>query len=174
MISFIKFIRDLLGIPPGERTALEETIRSGIKLIKSNSFETEMEESEAAPTTTSFVEDEIKKYKKLDDERTIKEKARDVLKSTEKLISEVFQPVYEALSNISKPLAEKVRHMDFLINRETTARTNLSSPFVRKYRMLTKEQKRYLSCLITTTQKMQKIFLIVNSLLLESKVKLRG
>lgn len=146
--NFIKFIRDLLGIPVGERTALEETIRSGIKLIKSNSFEIEMEESEAAPTTTSFVEDEIKKYKKLDDERTIKEKARDVLKSTEKLISEVFQPVYEALSNISKPLAEKVRHMDFLINRETTARTNLSSPFVRKYRMLTKEQTEEISFLL--------------------------
>lgn len=146
--SFIKFIRDLLGIPVGERTALEETIRSGIKLIKSNSFEIEMEESEAAPAATSFVEDEIKKYKKLDDERTIKEKARDVLKSTEKLISEVFQPIYEALSNISKPLAEKVRHMDFLINRETTARTNLSSPFVRKYRMLTKEQTEEISFLL--------------------------
>lgn len=146
--SFIKFIRDLLGIPVGERTALEETIRSGIKLIKSNSFEIEMEESEAAPTATSFVEDQIKKYKKLDDERTIKEKARDVLKSTEKLISEVFQPIYEALSNISKPLAEKVRHMDFLINGETTARTNLSSPFVRKYRMLTKEQTEEISFLL--------------------------
>ena len=145
--NFIKFIRDLLGIPVGERTALEETIRSGIKLIKSNSFEIEMEESEAAPATTS-VEDEIKKYKKLDDERTIKEKARDVLKSTEKLISEVFQPIYEALSNISKPLAEKVRHMDFLINGETTARTNLSSPFVRKYRMLTKEQTEEISFLL--------------------------
>ena len=70
------------------------------------------------------------------------------MKSTEKLISEVFQPVYEALSNISKPLAEKVRHMDFLINRETTARTNLSSPFVRKYRMLTKEQTEEISFLL--------------------------
>lgn len=148
--SFWKFISDLLGIARGERTALEEVIKSGIKLIKSNAYEVEFSDdiSEAAPTTTSFVEDEIRRYKKLDDERTIKEKARDVLKSTEKLISEVFQPVYEALSNISKPLAEKVRHMDFLINRETTARTNLSSPFVRKYRMLTKEQTEEISFLL--------------------------
>ena len=34
--SFWKFISDLLGIARGERTALEEVIKSGIKLIKAN------------------------------------------------------------------------------------------------------------------------------------------
>ena len=144
--SFIKVIRELLNIPPGQLTALEEAIRTTFRIAELDYTTESYGEESAAPSAT--IASEMDRYKKLDTEKTFKDKATDFAKGTEKIVSQVLQSTYEALHTVSVKLAEKVRVMDFLINKDIKERTDIATPFLRKYRRLDKATQEEIDFLI--------------------------